>query len=83
MITRNKTPFELSFVVTFLLAATMSIHAQRVRGELRVEVRDPQGAAVAAGGELVSDVNQFRRTFQVTADGSYIARELRFWHLQT
>jgi outer membrane cobalamin receptor len=51
---------------------------QRARGELRIEVRDPQGAAVAAEGELVSRGNQFQREFQLPRDGHYIAQNLAF-----
>jgi len=73
----KRTRREVIFLVA-LLATTMSAHAQRVRGELRIEVRDPQGAAMAPGAELVSDVNQLRRTFQVGADGRYTAQDLPF-----
>lgn len=45
---------------------------------MRITVRDPQGAAVSSAGELVSDSNQFRRTFQVGDDGRYIAKDLPF-----
>jgi len=53
-------------------------NAQRARGELRIEVRDPQGAAAASHAELVSDANQFRRTFQVGADGRFVVQDLAF-----
>jgi hypothetical protein len=52
--------------------------AQQDRGELRIEVHDPQGAALAAGGELVSVGNQFRLNFQVGEDGRYNAHDLAF-----
>jgi outer membrane cobalamin receptor len=52
--------------------------AQRERGELRIEVRDPQGAGLTASGELLSEGNQFRRGFQVAADGRYAAQDLPF-----
>ena len=45
---------------------------------MRITVRDPQGAAVSSAGELVSDSNQFRRTFQLGDDGRYIAQDLPF-----
>jgi hypothetical protein len=41
-------------------------------------VRDQQGAALAPSAELVSDGNQLRRTFQVGADGGYVAQDLPF-----
>lgn len=56
----------------------LPVAAQQDRGELRIEVHDPQGAVLAAGGELVSVGNQFRLNFQVGEDGRYIARELAF-----
>lgn len=67
-------------VLVLLLVAVMmmSAHAQRVRGELRIEVRDPQGAAVAPAAELVSNANQLRLTFEVGADGRYVVQDLPF-----
>lgn len=61
----------------FLLGA-LSAHAQRLRGELRIEVRDQQGAVLAPRAELVSDGNQLRRSFQVGANGGYVAQDLPF-----
>jgi TonB-dependent Receptor Plug Domain len=52
--------------------------AQRERGELRLEVRDPHGRAAAAAGTLVSEANQINRDFTVAADGKYLAEELPF-----
>jgi hypothetical protein len=52
--------------------------AQRDRGELQIEVRDPQGAALNASGELVSEGNQFHLNFTVGDDGRYIAQDLAF-----
>ncbi len=52
--------------------------AQQDRGELRIEVRDPQGAALVAQGELVSVGNQFRLNFQAGEDGRYVAKSLAF-----
>src|SRR5215468_12282798 len=52
--------------------------AQRERGELRLEVRDSQGAMLAAAGQLVSQSNQFLRTFEVGSDGHYAAQDLPF-----
>src|ERR1700730_18691627 len=52
--------------------------AQQDRGELQIEVHDPQGAALATAGELVSDGNQFHLKFQVGDDGRYFAKDLAF-----
>lgn len=65
-------------VLVLVLVAAAAAHAQRARGELRIEVRDPQGAAVPAEAELVSDLNQFRRTLLVGADGPYVVQDLPF-----
>ena len=62
----------------FLLLGASSANAQRVRGELHLEVHDAQGAALAPSGELSSEANQFRRTFAVDANGRYLAQDLPF-----
>ena len=61
-----------------LLAAVLNVYGQHARGELRVEVHDPQGAALISTVELVSDGNQFRRDFQVARDGRFVAQDLPF-----
>jgi hypothetical protein len=65
-------------IAGLLFLCVVSAKAQRARGELRLEVHDPQGAAVAPSGELVSEVNQFHRAFQVFPDGHYVAQDLPF-----
>ncbi|MDQ1410882.1 MAG: hypothetical protein QOJ41_2617, partial [Acidobacteriaceae bacterium] len=49
-------------LAAFCLSAS-TLYAQRVRGELRIEVHDSAGAAVSAGAELLSEANQLHRTF--------------------
>lgn len=61
-----------------LLGFAISAHGQRALGELRIEVHDPQGAALASTAELVSNGNQFRRDFQTDHDGRYVAQNLPF-----
>lgn len=73
----RKTRCAVMFLLVFL-TTTMSMRAQRARGELRIEVHDPQGAALASIAELVSDGNQFRRDFQTDRDGRYVAENLPF-----
>jgi hypothetical protein len=68
----------LAGAIALLLLAGKTINAQHARGELRVEVRDPQGAGVAATAELVSDGNQFRRSFAAGADGRIEVEDLAF-----
>jgi len=65
-------------LLRFFVLGTSATQAQRVRGELRLEVRDPQGAALSSGAELISDANQLRRSFQVNPDGRYVAQDLPF-----
>jgi hypothetical protein len=64
--------------LALVLLGGKTADAQRVRGELRIEVRDPQGAGVPSQAELVSDANQFRRVFQVGADGRCVIQDLPF-----
>jgi len=54
------------------------LHAQRVRGELRIEVHDSAGATIAADAELLSEANQLHRTFKIAQDGRYTAQDLPF-----
>ena len=52
--------------------------AQRLRGEVHLEVRDPGGAGVAAHGEILSEGNGFQRTLQIAADGHLLLQDLPF-----
>src|SRR5882757_10501920 len=52
--------------------------AQRERGELQIEVRDPQGQSAAAAAELLSESNQVKKNFAIPPDGKYLASELAF-----
>jgi len=65
-------------VLALVLSTGKVTSAQRTRGELRIEVRDPQGAGVPSDAELVSNANQFRRTFEVGADGRFVVQDLAF-----
>src|SRR5262245_17513952 len=71
--------------LAFFVLATLSIaawphpaKAQRERGEIRIEVKDPQGRPAAAEAQLVSASNQLKRDFPVPAEGKYVAGELPF-----
>jgi len=61
-----------------LCFAAESAFAQRERGELQIEVRDPQGQSVPASGELLSESNHLKKPFTVGPDGKYTATELAF-----
>ena len=76
MLPRNILTFGGALAFLFLCAPRTP--AQRVRGELHLEVHDAQGAALAPSGELSSEANQFQRTFAVGADGHYMAQDLPF-----
>jgi len=75
---RGKSTVKLCLLAALILSAGPRAEAQRARGELHVEVHDSQGTAVAAAAELVSEANQFRRSFQVGADGRVTAQDLPF-----
>lgn len=72
---RNTMAIAIALLLSF---GATAIRSQRVRGELRIEVRDLQGAALAAEAELLSEANQMHRTFQVSPDGHYTAQDLPF-----
>jgi outer membrane cobalamin receptor len=65
-------------VIALFGFCAFSAQAQRARGELHIEARDPQGAALTANAELLSEANQFRRTFVLGPDGRYVAQDLAF-----
>jgi len=65
-------------VVGCALLFALPAAGQRDRGELQIEVHDPQGAVLSASGELVSEGNQFHLAFTVGDDGRYAAQDLAF-----
>ena len=68
----------LLIALAAILLAARPLHAQRVRGELRIEVHDSAGATIAADAELLSEANQLHRTFKIAQDGRYTAQDLPF-----
>src|SRR5215472_8114909 len=74
---KNTSRFGLLIAVV-LFAGVLSAYAQRARGELHIEIRDPQGATLAADAELVSEANQFRRTFVLGPEVHYVVQDLAF-----
>ena len=75
---RGKSEVKLCLLGALILLIAPLARAQRVRGELRVEVRDSQGTAVAASAELVSEANQVRRTIPIAPDGRATVQDLPF-----
>jgi len=65
-------------VLLSLPAGSQPARAQHMRGELRIEVKDPQGKDTAASALLVSEGNQLNRQFAIGPDGKYTAAELPF-----
>ncbi len=75
----NGRPHRIFLLLVLALAPFVgSAHAQRERGELQIEVKDPQGHPVAAAGELVSESNQLKKEFAIGPEGKYMAAELAF-----
>jgi hypothetical protein len=69
----------LIFAALAILCLTASpLPAQRVRGELRIEVHDSAGSTIAADAELLSEANQLHRAFKIAQDGRYTAQDLPF-----
>jgi outer membrane cobalamin receptor len=61
-----------------LLLALLGAYAQHQRGELRLQVRDSGGGALAASIDLVSEINQLHRSGSTDAAGQYAAQDLPF-----
>jgi hypothetical protein len=60
------------------LGVSVPLFAQQQLGQLRLEVRDPAGGGVAARGDILSQGNDFQRSFQVAGDGNYLLQDLPF-----
>jgi len=75
---RNAFIRRIIVVLAMACVVVLPAVAQQNRGELRIEVRDPQGAALVAQGELVSAGNQFQLDFHVGEDGRYVAQGLAY-----
>lgn len=78
MRSRRNPPVFFCLASLFLALSPRQAIAQRLRGEVRLEVRDATGAGVAAHGEIMSEGNGFHREFQVAADGHCLLQELPF-----
>src|SRR4051794_20624749 len=55
-----------------------SARAQRPAGEVRIEVKDPSGAAVSASGKLQNLATGNARSFQTDTQGAYAFTSLPF-----
>jgi outer membrane cobalamin receptor len=68
----------LVLLILGLPILALSLKAQSNSGELRMKVTDPSGSAVRSSIELVSEANQFRKTYLTDISGATIARRLAF-----
>jgi outer membrane cobalamin receptor len=63
--------------VLFFFSAAL-LFAQNETGELRLTIQDPSGLALPSSVDLVSESNQYRRSFSTDAEGKLVARRLPF-----
>src|ERR1700728_1883394 len=63
-----------------LLFAALILHGQTPEGEIRVQIKDPSGAAMDASGTLQSVAPGVRRSFQTDAQGRYTLGGLPYGH---
>ena len=68
-------------VVAHLHPVPVPVLGQRSAGEVRLEVKDPSGAAVEASGRLENLATGADQTFQTDAQGRYAFRNLALWPL--
>jgi outer membrane receptor protein involved in Fe transport len=61
-----------------LLLAALALHAQAPPGEIRVQVKDPSGAAMQASGKLEGSATGTQRSFQTDALGAYTLENLPY-----
>jgi hypothetical protein len=78
MAAKRKNATMLCFLAALVLFVAPLGRAQRVRGQLHIEARDSQGAALAATAELASEANQIHRRIQIAADGRSTVQDLPF-----
>ncbi|HMF77055.1 MAG TPA: TonB-dependent receptor [Bryobacteraceae bacterium] len=62
----------------FGLLVALAAFGQANTGELRLLVTDPSGSPVAAAVTVVSQVNQYNRTFEADSQGQVVAKRLPF-----
>jgi outer membrane receptor protein involved in Fe transport len=74
---RDRLKRNLCAVATLVFAA-LTLHAQNPDGEIRVQVKDPSGAAMEASGKLESLVPGVQRTFETDALGTYTISNLPY-----
>jgi hypothetical protein len=65
----------LLFLLTICIGASLAF-AQRISGELRLQVTDPAGGGVGAAGVIVGEATGVDRTFETDETGRFIVRAL-------
>ncbi len=70
--------FDKGVWLAALLLGPVMLHGQRPAGEIRLEVKDPSGAAVEASGKLVGVAAGVERSFQTDAQGAYTLGSLPY-----
>jgi outer membrane receptor protein involved in Fe transport len=68
----------MAVLCLLLLGAATPIRAQRPTGEIRLEVKDPSGAAMQASGKLQDLASGVVRGFQTDAQGRYAFQTLPY-----
>src|SRR3989441_8229381 len=63
-------------VAGMVLLGSSPVAGQRISGELRLEVTDPQGGAVKANCRIVGEATGVERTFQTDESGRFVIRAL-------
>jgi outer membrane receptor protein involved in Fe transport len=61
-----------------LFFAALTLHGQGPNGEIRVQVKDPSGAAMQASGKLEGSAPRTQRSFQTDALGAYTLGDLPY-----
>jgi hypothetical protein len=65
-------------ICVWLIASASLLQGQSGQGELRLQVRDPNGHPMAASGTLSSDMNRIERAIDVSSTGSLSLKDLPF-----
>jgi outer membrane receptor protein involved in Fe transport len=66
------------------LLSPLALHGQRPAAEIRLEIRDPSGAAVEASGKLANIATGATRSFRTDSQGRYTIEDLAYgrYHLE-
>lgn len=73
-----KWAFTMGLIAAVVLFWPMVVHGQAPTGEIRLEVKDPSGAAMKATGKLHGLGNAVTRSFQTDEQGKYTVGNLPY-----